>query len=124
MAVLPQVRNPIVWQEVIYQQRTAARMMQWRLTGPLLLGALYIGVMLTLTRIDYPTRELGLYIIWLAQVVTVVRAITAGGNTISREHVGLTWDTLVLTGVSARQILLGKWSAALQRLGPWMLALG
>jgi hypothetical protein len=53
-----------------------------------------------------------------------VRAITAGGNTISREHIGLTWDALVLTGVSARQILLGKWSASLHRIGPWLLALG
>jgi hypothetical protein len=36
----------------------------------------------------------------------------------------LTWDTLVLTGISTRQILLGKWQAVLRRVAPWMLMLG
>ncbi len=118
-------RNPIIWQEVNYQQRSTPRLTpHWHLIGPLLLGVCIIVLLLTLTRIDYPTRDIGLCVIWIVHAATVVRAISVGGNTISREHVGMTWDALVLTGVSARQILLGKWSAALQRIGPWMLALG
>ncbi len=126
MAVLTRTENPIRWQEITHQQRTAPR---WTRNGHILLillvAAIVIGVPLTLIdRIDGSTRELALYLIWIVHAVTAVRCITAGANAISREHVGQTWDALVLTGVSARQILFGKWRAALYRVRGWALALG
>ncbi|MEP7289118.1 MAG: hypothetical protein ABI947_25475 [Chloroflexota bacterium] len=117
--------NPIIWQEFNHQQRSMPHFMRrgWWF-GLLILIGLIAFVAASLTRLDNPSRELALYVIWIVHAATAVRAIVAGTNAISREHVGQTWDALVLTGVSARQILLGKWRAALRRVAPWMLALG
>lgn len=125
MITLQQTDNPIFWQELNYQVRSVNRYVRhlW-FVWPLLLGAMLGAVLFTLQRVDNPTRELSLYTIWIVHAVVAVRAIIAGANAISREHVGLTWDALILTGVSARQILLGKWRAVLRRVAPWMLALG
>ncbi len=125
MAALTRLANPIVWQELNHQQRNTPRLVRrWWLVGPLIVVLMIVLVASTLTEIDYPTRELGIFMIWIVQVATICRALVAGANTISREHVGLTWDSLVLTGVSARQILFGKWQAAMQRIGPWIVMLG
>lgn len=61
-------------------------------------------------------------------VVTLV-ALGLASASIGREKQGKTWDTLLLTGVSARQIVQGKWWATLSTLWPdfalvWMLRLG
>ncbi len=125
MTALTRIDNPIAWQELTHQERTAPRFLRrWWVLGPFLLALMVAGVALTLNQVDYPTRELGIYMIWLVHIATALRALIAGANVISREHVGLTWDSLVLTGVSARQIMFGKWRAALRRSGPWMVALG
>src|SRR5258708_4576339 len=125
MAAISREDNPIVWQELVHQRRNAPTPLQrWWLLGPLIITGMIVLVASTLTQVDYPTRELGIYMIWIVQTATVVRALLAGANAISREHVGLTWDSLVLTGISARQILFGKWRAVLRRVGPWMVMLG
>lgn len=125
MTALTGTDNPILWQETTHQRRNAPRFLsRLTLAGPLLIALMIVVVGLTLLMPDYPTRELGIFAIWLVQIVTVVRALVAGANAISREHVGLTWDSLVLTGISTRQILFGKWQAVLRRVAPWMLMLG
>src|SRR5262245_43838333 len=125
MAAVTRRDNPIIWQELSHQQRNAPRFLQrWWILGPLLIFLMVVMVASTLAQIDYPTRELGIYMIYVVQIATISRALVAGANTISREHVGLTWDALVLTGVSAQQILFGKWRAALRRVGPWMVMFG
>jgi hypothetical protein len=125
MAVLTRVDNPVLWQEVTHQERSIPRWMRWiGGLGLILLASALVYAFSTLSKIDAPTRELALIVIWIVHAATAVRAIVAGANTISREHVGLTWDALVLTGVSARMILLGKWRAALWRVRGWALALG
>jgi hypothetical protein len=118
--------NPIIWQEYTHQRRSSPpAFRRWgALFGPLLLISSIALVCLTLTDWQFPTRDLAIFAIWIAHMATAIRAIAAGGNAISREHVGQTWDALVLTGVSARKILFGKWTAALRRVAPWMLALG
>src|SRR5262249_13768334 len=68
--------------------------------------------------------EVALFVIWIVHIMTAVRAVVAGANAISREHVGQTWDALGLTGVSARKILFGKWRAALYSIRSWVLGLG
>src|SRR3954470_16668025 len=124
MAVLAQDNNPIVWQEFNHQQRSTLRFIHYRWLGPLLLILMLGGTIYSLNWLDFPTREVGIYMIWIVNTAVTIRALAAGSNAISREHVGQTWDALVLTGVSARKILFGKWTAALRRVAPWMLALG
>ncbi|MBL8153314.1 MAG: hypothetical protein JNM70_03945 [Anaerolineae bacterium] len=117
--------NPILWQECLYQARSIPALMRryWPL-GMLLIGLILGGVALTLRDIASPTRELALFTIWIVHALTAARCVAAGANAISREHVGQTWDTLILTGVSARHILLGKWEGVLRVSAPWILLLG
>ncbi len=126
MAVRGRAENPILWQEATHQERNAPRWMRWgRPAGIVALAAILMLAPMMLALGDgYSAIQIGLLSIWVVHTGIALRAIIAGANTVSREHVGLTWDTLVLTGVSARQILLGKWRAALRRVGGWMLALG
>src|SRR5258706_16209119 len=123
MTALTQDNNPIVWQELRHQQRSSLRFVHFRWLGPLLLVLMVGAVAYSLNWADFETRELAIYMMWIVNVAVCIRALAAGANAISREHVGLTWDSLVLTGVSARRILFGKWQAALQRVTPWMVAL-
>ena len=92
--------------------------------GVLLVLAIIIGVPLTLLDVQSPSRELAILAIWFVHAITATYAIVVSANMISREHSGLTWDALVLTQLSARQILFGKWRAVLFRMRGWMLALG
>ena len=129
MAALTQIRtrivNPIEWQETRHQEFTIPVLARhYGFLLPLML-ALVIGlVALTLRDFAAPTRDLAIYVIWIVHAITAARAISAGANAISREHVGKTWDSLVLTGISTRQIVLGKWLGVLHRVAPWMLMLG
>ncbi|RMF50659.1 MAG: hypothetical protein D6749_09975 [Chloroflexota bacterium] len=128
MTALSHRRNPIFWQEITHQRRAAPRS-TWigKVVPPVLLLAILIGVPLSLSNpiIAFRhSREFALVAIWATHAIVAVRCIIAGANTVSREHVSQTWDALVLTGLSARQILLGKWFAALRRVAPWILALG
>src|SRR5258708_26682908 len=112
MLPLTRIKNPIVWQELSHQHRaTTRRLSRLRLLAPILLCLMFVGVALTLSNIDYPTRELGICAIYLVHILTALRALDAGANAISREHASQTWDALILTGVNARQILFGKWRA-------------
>lgn len=125
---LAAIHNPILWQESTHQQRSAPRMVRYgRLLYPLALLAIIVGIPLLLidfqTALDH-TVFIALFAMWVVNTAVAARAIIAGANAISREHVGLTWDSLVLTGMSARQILMGKWRAALNRVAPWMFSLG
>lgn len=125
MAVLTQIDNPVLWQEFTHQERSGPRWMRrGYLLGILIVVSSILYVVSLLPRIDTPSRETALFVIWVIHTATVIRAIVAGANAISREHVGQTWDALILTGVSARVILVGKWRAALWRIRGWTLALG
>jgi len=126
MFTASRVRNPILVQEVNYQRRTASRFWGYiKVFGPLALCALFGLLVLSLSQvINNQTREITIFAIWFVHAIVVTRCVIAGANAISREHVGQTWDALILTGVSTRQILFGKWMAANRRVAPWMLALG
>jgi ABC-type transport system involved in multi-copper enzyme maturation permease subunit len=125
MVALIRFANPIEWQETNHQRYSIPLVMRrWWLLAPLSLALVVTVVALTLQDITSPTRDLAIYIIWIVQAITAARAISAGANAVSREHTGKTWDSLVLTGVSARRILWGKWLGVMHRIAPWMLALG
>lgn len=116
--------NPIEWQESRQNHNPLARTRISILFG---LGLLVVAVgtiVLTLDRASAPTQQLAVYVIWVIHAVTAARSISAGANAISREHVGKTWDSLVLTGLSARHILIGKWLGVLNRVAGWILIFG
>jgi hypothetical protein len=125
-ASLAQTDNPILWQETTHQQRGAPRWMRWGALIGLTTAALCVAFTWWLydTSNGYPAMQMALYLVWIIQAMTAVRAVAAGANAISREHVGLTWDALVLTGVSVRLILFGKWRAALRSMRVWLLMAG
>lgn len=129
MTALTQLRtritNPIEWQETRHQEYSIPVLARrYGVLFPLMLVLVVGLVALTLRNHAAPTRDLAIYVIWIVHAITAARAISAGANAISREHVGKTWDALVLTGVSTRQIVLGKWLGVLHRVAPWMLMLG
>lgn len=116
--------NPIEWHESRQQRASSRRMRVSVCFGLGLLGGAVGMIALTLGTFTTPTQQLAVYVIWIVHAVTAARAISAGANAISREHVGKTWDSLVLTGVSRRQILMGKWMGVLNRTAGWMLIFG
>ncbi len=119
------ITNPIEWQETRHQLRLIpASAQRYRYMMPATLLLLMGVIALTLLDIGAQTRNMAIYVIWIVHIITAARAISAGANAISREHVGKTWDALVMTGVNTRQILIGKWLGVLHRVAPWMLALG
>lgn len=67
-------------------------------------------VLADLAFVDIITMNVAMYV--------VVTLITLGlaSNSVTREKKGNTWETLLLTSVSARQIVWGKWWATLQAL--------
>ncbi len=129
MAVLtrrqPGLRNPIEWQEIRFQRKNVSAFMQrfW-LIAPLALVAAFGTIALSLRDMSSPTRDLAIYLIWVVHALVVARTIAAAANAVSREHDGKTWDILVMTGIHARQILIGKWLGVLRQVAPWILALG
>lgn len=129
MAVLTRrqhtLTNPVEWQELRFQRKNVSAFMQrfW-LIGPLALVAAFGTVVLSLRDMTSPTRDLAIYLIWVVHVLVVARTIAAAANAVSREHDGKTWDILVMTGIHARQILIGKWLGVLRQVAPWMLGLG
>ncbi len=116
--------NPIEWHETRQQKVTSGQVRLSLWMGLALLVVAVASIVLTLNNFNTPTQQLAIYLIWVVHAVTASRAISAGANAISREHVGKTWDSLVLTGVSRRQILMGKWLGVLNRTAGWMLILG
>lgn len=60
-----------------------------------------------------------LLIVMNIALYAVVQLITValGANSILREKQGRTWETLLLTNIDARQIVLGKWWATIRALG-------
>jgi hypothetical protein len=116
--------NPIEWQET---RQLVGQSVQMRLGMWFGLGLLVVtvgAIVLTLGNLSTPTQQLAIYVIWIVHTVTAASAISAGANAVSREHVGKTWDSLVLTGVSTQQILLGKWLGVLNRTAGWMTIFG
>lgn len=119
------IRNPILWQEATHFLRTARAWRRWEVPlGIIAVGAI-LGVMWYYVNQGrgYPALQFAIPAIWIVHGIVALRALIAGVNVFSREHVGLTWDALVLTGVSARSILLGKLVATLRTVLPWLVLL-
>jgi hypothetical protein len=122
--------NPVFWQEWTHQTRSGLRAtIIGQVAGPLLIVGLIALCASSVINPDLSSfstrnsRDWLMLTVWVVHAIVAARCILAGANAISREHVGQTWDALVLTGLSARQIMLGKWAAAMRRAAPWVLAL-
>src|SRR5258705_4464346 len=86
-------QNPIVWQEFTHQRRAAPRAFRhWRIIGPLILGLTMAFIVLSLSNLQYPTRDFAIFTLWIVHSATAIRAIVACSNAISRERFGQTWD--------------------------------
>src|SRR5690349_8167744 len=98
MALLTQIDNPVLWQEMTHQQRSTPRWMRRSsVVGVVALALLLAFTTATLLSSEgYPTTQFLLYAIWILHIAAALRSLTAGANVISREHVGQTWDALAL----------------------------
>ncbi len=124
MAALARRTNPVRWQEITHQERNAPYWVRrGAALGPVIILAMVVYAPLSLIDFNNPSREFASLFIWIVHAAVATRCIVAGANTVSREHIGLTWDALVLTGVSARRIMSGKWFGALFRVRGWVLSL-
>jgi hypothetical protein len=131
---ISKISNPILYKEHTYLQRIGRRWRHWEFLIGIALTALALTFILSLLNsnvgynLNRNSRNTSVFFIllavWTVHTTVIIRAILAGVSVISREHVGQTWDSLVLTGVSVRQILFGKLRAALRTVMPWMLVLG
>ncbi len=88
-------------------------------SGLFLIEAL-LGVPISQNVIGASGRELLLLnlIVMNVALYVVMTLITMGlaANSISREQTGKTWETLLITTLNARQIVIGKWWATLRAL--------
>lgn len=117
-------RNPITQAELAHLKYHRPRWLRSErriVVGILIL--IVLAVILSYEGRSSPTFPLELWIIWGVRALVALRATLAGVNVISREYTGQTWDSLVLTGLNARQILIGKWRAVVQRVLPWGILL-
>ncbi len=122
MAVLFKTGNPIFQREVLYQQRGLLRRLRHeRLINILALTLLFLITLLSPRGRFFPAE---FWLIWGIRALTSFRAIMAGADVISREYAEETWEPLLLTGVSAPQIFIGKWRAVLKRMWGWGVILG
>ncbi|MBX3084888.1 MAG: hypothetical protein KF716_24850 [Anaerolineae bacterium] len=131
---ISKIGNPILHKEHTYFRRIGRRWRHWEFLIGIFLTFISLVFILSLLNsnmgytFNRSSRNTSIFFIlmavWVVHTAVIIRSILAGVSVISREHVGQTWDSLVLTGVSVRQILFGKLRAALRTVMPWMLILG
>ncbi|MCA0454700.1 MAG: hypothetical protein LCI00_12075 [Chloroflexi bacterium] len=123
--------NPILRAEIAYQRRNIPRGLQWFDRFGVVVVAL--GVSFVLLYLPAANNRYGIYmmadtklvvILWVSQLAVILRGLFAGLNTMRHQHGRQALDILALTGISTRQMFIGKWWAALYQLRGWLLALG
>ncbi|NWF71102.1 MAG: hypothetical protein HXY40_18620 [Chloroflexi bacterium] len=148
------VRHPITAAEILYQERSIAMRGGWRLWRWLKRAWLALSVfsvlffaLLRLSALFFPLHLDSLapevmplaFVLWLLlpgfvllPTVTLLhfglllRTLLWAGSSIAREKQNGTWELLLLTGVPARTLVLGKWWATVRRAFPayvrlWLL---
>src|SRR5262245_44836550 len=137
MAAFAFTRNPIALRETRYQVRANfqkigrfRRLVRLIIYGTALLAAVFIfwiEFAASILRRDisfiFEHEEVVIFLIFMVvftiaqAVIVALRTISTGANSIAREKQGGTWETVLLTGIDARRIVLGKWWGAIQ--GVW-----
>lgn len=136
-------QNPVAQAELNHQQRSTTTQQKWK-RFPTIFGiALVIGLLsylavlstpelaaLLTPLIGLPESELDVLLRGWFDTITILigalimihhlafatAALQVAAASISREKNGRTWESLLLTGMDARQIIYGKWSATLRTL--------
>jgi ABC-type Na+ efflux pump permease subunit len=144
MASFPQTlrrirTNPVAQAELNHQQRSPTTHHRWQRFPVIFAVALALGVLtysalrgvpVLARRLDVPAEELDVLLrggfdtitiltgamIMIHHLAFATAALQLAASSISREKGGRTWESLLLTGVDARQIIVGKWSATLRTL--------
>lgn len=133
--------NAIMRIEQAHQARTLTQQRRWRkyMQQAVNWFMLTIGMILfwgevvgSLTQRDASPigQKLGvLTVIFLAYVVIwhfslMFRTLALAANSITREKQSGSWDLVVLTGIDARQLVRGKWSATVRHQLPHYIRLG
>jgi hypothetical protein len=136
-AIFP--NNAVMRAELAYQRRTTslggcAAILLGFLLYLSLLSALGVTLCAFLTaalqvNLLEPLKSVGFFPILMVAVtviwhfVLMFRTLILAANSISREKQKQTWETLVLTGIDARQIVRGKWWATVQKQWPQYILL-
>ncbi|MEO8392044.1 MAG: hypothetical protein ABI700_03540 [Chloroflexota bacterium] len=140
MASFPQpwIDNPVAEAELNHQQRSGSRS-KWRrwptifgiglalalISHLCLLVAPQIAALLNISAFDLSDMLSGWFgtvtillgaLIMIHHLSFSTAALQLASTSIAREKQGRTWESLLLTGVDARRIILGKWSATLRTL--------
>lgn len=143
MASFPQTlrrirTNPVAQAELNHQQRTTTHH-RWQRFPIIFAVALVLGVISYSTlqivptlarRFGVPAQELDLLLrggfdtitiltgalIMIHHLAFATAALQLAATSIAREKGGRTWESLLLTGVDAREIIVGKWSATMRTL--------
>ena len=135
----PSIHNPVTRAELQHQRYLIANGRSgnlWiSLAGLMLIPALLISLALTVGALLNPfvplvpairsllggSQGIVFFLMYLMNVVlypvVTLVMLALSLHSISREKVGNTWDTLRLTNMDARQIVLGKWWASLRSMG-------
>ena len=127
--------SPTAWAEARYQRRTLKRSGRW--IGTVLLGVLVGAIFLTFSRpviaanptwftlpipdvlsiwdaVTSMSNTLLIFLVAAHYFLALSQSIQGGTLAIVREKQGNTWDTLRLTGIDARKLIVGKWAATVQ----------
>ncbi len=114
--------NPILKRELIYQARTTS---PWRRreTSVLVIAALIVFILCMAGDDDRAFLPPELLIVWAVQAATIFYVIIQSANALGREYHDQNWDSLVITGISARQIFWGKLRALVYDFRRWWVLL-
>jgi hypothetical protein len=137
----PFTRSAIMHAEWHHQERNVVQLRRWRhwagravfnvtlALSLILFGGEVAGALLS--RDPTPIGEtLGALTVFAATAVVTLhfvlmfQTLALSSNSIAREQFGQTWEALILTGIDARTIVLGKWWATMRRLARRYLLLG
>jgi hypothetical protein len=128
-------RNPIARMELAYQRKQKRHFLLNAVLYilPIALGAITLGLYVWLgftkaeiTRTQFSDFALGFGVsVVFAHFGLILRTLYLASSAMGRDkHYPQRWETLLLTGVSARSIIFGKWSAVVQMLWREYLLLG
>jgi hypothetical protein len=134
--------NPIARAELAHQRQPSEH---WRGLRWLIKAAFWVALVISFymvwvafitklaTRLPSPglatecvdTFTYPLFVVFLvSHFSAILQTLALASNSIAREKRNGTWDTLLITRVDARQLVLGKWWATVRRMWPNFLAAG
>jgi hypothetical protein len=133
--------NPIGRVEQAYQERMLGKRRNWltwvqrRIVDAALITAIFMALLsvvglLLWVDISPFLEPIPLLVIFPPLVAImvhfglIIRALAYSSNSIAREQQQQSWDLLLLTGLDARQIVMGKWLATVRSLLPAFVQLG